>query len=708
MAVALTWSSLSDSEKRELQRRYKLRTTPTPFQPKVTTFTVHEIKEEDDEVYVPMMAWQTYFSEFPTKAKEDYPLRLKRLPLNNTLYTPDTDPEKRGRDQQRVVDEATRQLKEYHSTFISASPGYGKCLGKGTLVLTFDRGPIPVEEIRVGDYLLSDEEKLTQVISTTSGYETMVSVEVAPYEHFICNMSHMLTLYKVDHPHHTSLQQKWDPSRCIDISVRDYVKLPTTEKSCMKSVFKSNVELPLVPNATHLYFDSVQEAVDTIYHELKLVGYSDWLTHLRFFPWAFRDEIFWLLIFRISIPHKTNYYITHSNTETIYQLLLLARSLGYMAFYFQSKHSITIRSCKRPYHFAFSPTIQRVDQTTYYGFTLYPHERFLLDSYLITHNTRMGVHLAIQHQLPTAIICHLDIVRTQWVDTIEKLTNGQARIQSVQGHAPIDPKADFYTIGVEKASRLNRDDLEHIGTVIVDEAHLCTLKTFTRTLLKFQPLYLIGLSATPDRPDGLHSVFNFYFHVPSFIIKNEMKPMTVIKIKTHFKPKIEYTMVRGKSVRNWSLMMQSLEENPERWQLVYDLVKKYSDHKILILSHRKSQTQGIFNLVSQTESASILMGTQKHHDKTKRVTCCGMKKGGVGMDDPSLTMAILMSDCKDIRQYVGRIRQSNGIILDIVDDDYSLEYHWRLRRQYYEEQGATIQGDDRVMSQRQVTRKLLD
>ena len=53
--------------------------------------------------------------------------------------------------------------------------------------------------------------------------------------------------------------------------------------------------------------------------------------------------------------------------------------------------------------------------------------------------------------------------------------------------------------------------MNDIGTVIIDEAHVATKTCFTQSLFKFRPYYLIGLTATPDRADGLHNLYKPFF-----------------------------------------------------------------------------------------------------------------------------------------------------------------------------------------------------
>jgi hypothetical protein len=68
----------------------------------------------------------------------------------------------------------------------------------------------------------------------------------------------------------------------------------------------------------------------------------------------------------------------------------------------------------------------------------------------------------------------------------------------------------------------------------------------------------------------------------------------------------------------------------------------------------------------------------------------GEKKGGVGLDDPELTMLVLCSDTTDVRQYEGRLRTVNNLIYHVVDNYKPFEKHWDLCEEWYLERGAEI------------------
>ena len=306
--------------------------------------------------------------------------------------------------------------------------------------------------------------------------------------------------------------------------------------------------------------------------------------------------------------------------------------------------------------------------------------------------TLTAVCLLAKLKYKTAILCHLDKVKEQWPDEIEKFTGGTCKVQMVKGSKPLDPDADVYIFGIFKAAKFSPEELESIGLVIVDEIHLCTTKAFTNSLLKFTPRYLVGLSATPDRKDGMDKLFDFYFGDPrNYIFRKEVKNFTVIKYQTLYKPTIKYVTRFGKTIPDWCTAINSIEYNEERQKEIAQIAIDNPKEKIIILCNRINQTNGIYDILDDAkESVAKLVGTKKKYDKSARILVAGLKKGGVGLNDPDLTMLILASDVTDVRQNEGRIRTTDNIVYDIVDYYKPFENHWEMRETWYESRGATI------------------
>lgn len=351
--------------------------------------------------------------------------------------------------------------------------------------------------------------------------------------------------------------------------------------------------------------------------------------------------------------------------------------------------------------------------------------------------TTVGNYFTAHFKLKTAVLCHIDKVNDQWKAEYEK--NSTAKVQRVEGSAALDPDADVYIFGVQKAATMPREALAHIGLVIFDEAHIATVTAFTKSLLRFQPKYVIGLSATPKRPDGMHKMLVMYFGPKKeFIVREEVKDFTVYKVETPHKPTIRYNVFQGQTSLDWTTLTNSIAYNEERQDYIVSLVSQHPDHRIMVLSDRQQECDLIYEKLRKKGETSILKLTgaktiikktcnqegcstkpsfnfegeeeaafcAKHKEKgminiskTKkgtdtskyRVLVAGMKKAGVGFDDPTLTMLILATDRKDVVQFEGRIRTTNNIIYDLVDDYKTLENHWKTREAWYDKRGATVE-----------------
>jgi superfamily II DNA or RNA helicase len=287
----------------------------------------------------------------------------------------------------------------------------------------------------------------------------------------------------------------------------------------------------------------------------------------------------------------------------------------------------------------------------------------------------------------------------------------------------LDPAADVYILGVEKANHIDKDEFRDIGLVIYDEAHVATITACTSTLLKFKPRYLIGLSATPDRGDGMEKVMEPYFGPVEgaetlYIVRCEKKPFTIVKIETAFEPEVSHMILFGKKVLDWTSVKKSLEYNKERWEFIVEQVMKAPEigntesedigkGKIMIISWSVCQSEGVSKLLQQrgVRVAKLFGSDVKNYpgmSKEKReiakandlcnatVIVGGLKKASVGFNDPDLTSAYIISDIGDVRQAEGRIRAKNCIIYDFVDNFRLLETHWKIRKDWYMSRGATI------------------
>ncbi len=323
--------------------------------------------------------------------------------------------------------------------------------------------------------------------------------------------------------------------------------------------------------------------------------------------------------------------------------------------------------------------------------------------------TSMGNYLSSQLGKAILVICHIQKVNKQWIDEFRNHStraDGSPTIVHYLNTKKINYDADVFVCGVQKASKISREDFAAmgIGTVIFDEAHVATISAFSKSLLRVCPAYVIGMSATPERGDGLQSLLKMYFGPKkNYIARQETKDFQVYKYETDFEPTVDYQIIFGKSTLNWTLVINSLAYDKKRQATIADIVRLHPDQRVMVLSDRITECENVYNLLASSEGEDevYLMDDSNKKDNIAiiqqyRILIAGRKRAGIGFDDPTRTMLVLCTDTRDVRQNEGRIRTVNNIVYDIVDRFSTLENHWDLREKWYTQRGATVEIIHRV------------
>nr|WNL49812.1 helicase [Marseillevirus sp.] len=297
--------------------------------------------------------------------------------------------------------------------------------------------------------------------------------------------------------------------------------------------------------------------------------------------------------------------------------------------------------------------------------------------------TCLGICLASHYGGKTLVVCKSDKVKRQWLESIQKFTNHSAEI--VKGK--ILPNTDFCIMGPMKCRNFE-GDLSCFRTVIVDECHEICTSVFSEALFKVHPFILIGLSATPDRMDGLGEMLPPFFGERP-IIRKEKKEFKVYKILTGFVPNRKYDK-RGNLI--WTEILRSLAENKERQKLIAKVLQRKTEGKTIVLGKRKVELRALSSLLTEKNvSNTLYIEGAKTYDDNASIILTTVGKGGVGMDDSKIRAVAIISDAMDVRQYEGRARCANSVVYDFVDKHSSLEKHWEERKSWYLERGATIE-----------------
>lgn len=318
--------------------------------------------------------------------------------------------------------------------------------------------------------------------------------------------------------------------------------------------------------------------------------------------------------------------------------------------------------------------------------------------------TTVALAIACKLGLRTMIIVHKEFLANQWRERIQQFCPG-ASIGIIQ-QDKIDIECDFIIAMLQSLSmkEYSFEQFESVGTVFVDEAHHVCARVFSQSLFKLCPKHIYGLSATPDRKDGLTKVLNWFMGPVFFSVEREnQKQVEVIPIQFDCKEFRDPPPTNKCGKLSLVNMITDLVENDDRNIILVKLLNKLlkTTRQILVLSDRRIHCQKLhFNF---PETSGLYMGGMKEKDleesSRKRIIFGTFSQAHEGLDIPSLDTVILSTPKSDIKQSIGRImRETTGKknhpqIYDMVDQWSVLHAMYNKRRKVYNQGGFCIKND---------------
>lgn len=343
-----------------------------------------------------------------------------------------------------------------------------------------------------------------------------------------------------------------------------------------------------------------------------------------------------------------------------------------------------------------------------------------------------AINLACKLRLKTLIVVTRVVLMNQWKESILKFcnsTNEAIPIVEVVSSSSKDDyvMCDFAIINAINIPKMESGFLESFGTVIVDEVHLVMARKTFRSLLHLTPRYLIALSATSYRSDGLDALFSIFFGKEK-IIRELHRDHTIYRVNTLFKPQVKFA-INGKM--DWNALLEDQASDEERNRLIVNIVKENSSRTFLILVKRIKQGEWLAveiekeleRMFGKKESTieekmekcdiktpnkvkekkkegggnkyvATLFGSNQEFDKSCKVLIGTSAKIGTGFDFDKLDTLLLAADVRDYYiQFIGRIMRRDDVrpvIFDLVDKNKTLFKHYTERLNVYKKHGGTV------------------
>ena len=280
---------------------------------------------------------------------------------------------------------------------------------------------------------------------------------------------------------------------------------------------------------------------------------------------------------------------------------------------------------------------------------------------------------------PVLVIVETTTLVEQWTEQAEKflgLSVNKGDIGFMQGHPDTwSPKQNF-VIGTIQSLARHADSItdamrRRFGLIVWDECHHLSAPHYNKTAAIFPGLRL-GLSATPERIDGLEDLY--FHHIGPVIYRDYAQDLV---------PAVEFRQVdlgvdwNADAVQDeildrtgelsWTKLWGFIGENKTFQKEAVDLILANAKRgrKILVLSSRIKTVKVVNEALNKATAglSDVVMGSTPQADRlqvlrNKQVTVASTKLAREAIDEPTLDTLVILEPFKDpytLRQAVGRI-----------------------------------------------------
>ncbi len=587
--------------------------------------------------------------------------------------------------------------------------GMGKCEARNTPILMYNGSVKMIQDINIRDKLMGDDSKPRNVRSTIHGESLLFRVvpEVQGFDSYTVNDVHILSLIDV----RTNVKR--------DIEIMDYLQLSDKDKSQLYG-YRVSVEFAEKEVINPYEFGKMLNNIYVDYDNKDVLKYNniirkngkyicidkhipdDYKINSKLNRLRLLQGIFYNYTHKNKV-YEGKVYIEDDNIYFLEDVAFVCKTLGYIvvikniAFGMEGLflYRLTVyghgadeiigrikatKSCisKTPIR------IERAGYGEYFGFEIDGNRRYLHRDCTVTHNTAIGLYLASQLKKKTLVIVHKEFLMNQWVERIKEFLP-DAKIGILQQNKMEIEGKDIVIAMLQSIVMKNYPDemFADFGFEIIDECHRIPCQHFSKALKKINTYYSLGLSATPNRKDGLSKVLKWFvgdvvYSLTQHNNNNLMIERVIITSENEYYQKEEF-MFNGKM--NLAKMINNITDNLHRTNVIIEYIKRYieEDRHILLLSDRRKHLEEIYAIITKNNICSVgyyVGGMKEKHLKlseTKSLILGTFCMAREGLDIPVLDTLILASPTGDIVQALGRIMRKQHAdrlptVLDIVDN----------------------------------------
>ena len=230
----------------------------------------------------------------------------------------------------------------------------------------------------------------------------------------------------------------------------------------------------------------------------------------------------------------------------------------------------------------------------------------------------------------TLVLVHTSALADQWSERVRTFLPG-ARVGRIQQDV-VDVEGCDVVIGMIQSvvrREYDRSVLSSFGTLVVDEAHHIAAPWFSVALRKLPTRYVLGLSATPDRKDGLGRILPWMLGEVAFRATRSDEECVNVRSIAYVDPPNQWELRDRRGKPRYSEMLTRLATNPERTSFIASLIMEYVNkgrRRLIVLSERRDQLSELERLLGEEEGC-VCVTTPRPKPKKQKKSGKKRKKG---------------------------------------------------------------------------------
>lgn len=334
--------------------------------------------------------------------------------------------------------------------------------------------------------------------------------------------------------------------------------------------------------------------------------------------------------------------------------------------------------------------------------------------------TIAGIAIASMLKQKTLVLVHKNFLVKQWTDRILSWTDLRPEdIGTLKQGKFRDGKIVIGTLQSLYSDTISKEVNDLFGFIIVDEMHTAPTNQFIKAFTRFNRKYSLGLTATPERDDGLEHIFYLHISYNQVLLDSKRNVQALVKM-------VNYPYTKKVYLPTWlpptTAIKNALAKDRERNLFILRHIGHYGERKCIVLSDRIEQLENLMQLMREnfpkTKIIRMFGNRQLTREEKKKgvklpkykdpsleelsaadVVFATFSKAKEGLDLPDLSVLIFatpISSKTAVPQTVGRIQRKaeegkKPVVIDIVDSSIGmLKGMARKRSGLYEELNCKV------------------